>query len=143
MHEDFEGVNDVLQMYESQMKTSSEIDQIELDERELVEDLENLKMDSEIEESLSERMSLGYFSKRFSNNKVFKSFHEKYPINIPRMSSQNTLIESQDENYYDLNTKQECQKRMMKINKKDQFSKQDLNKIYQELNLIHNKLVVG
>ncbi len=142
MQEDLEG--DVyLQMNETDMKNGSDLDEIELEERELEEDLEHLRINTDIDESLSERRSLGHFSRTHSNKKVFKSFQEKYPINMPHICDQVTLAENQRDAHCTSNTRLTCQQRPQNNNKKGYFSKQDLNKIYQELNLIHNKLVVG
>jgi len=141
MQEDLEG--DVyLQMNETDMKNGSDLDEIELEERELEEDLEHLRINTDIDESLSERRSLGHFSRTHSNKKVFKSFQEKYPINMPHICGQ--IVENQRDAYCASNTRSNtCQQGKENNNKKGYFSKQDLNKIYQELNLIHNKLVVG
>ena len=96
----------------------------------------------------SQRLSLENFRHKNSNrtqveNKVFKSFQEKFPINLQRSSS----YYEEDDDYFEI----ENGLRLSKINQRkssgvtQKFEKQDLTnkKIYQELNVIHNKLVVS
>ena len=143
MQEDFEG--DHYRHIDKKPSSCPPGDEdIELEYRELEVELEHLQLDSDYSDS----RSLAQFKQnKNSNKKVFKSFQEKYPISMPEMSyfskSSSSFV---DNNFYEYDEDSKVSPRM-KVNRREMshkdFSKQDLHKIYQELNVIHNKLVVS
>lgn len=138
-----------LSIMENDLETEKNFEEIDVYNT-LTENDEDLHL-SEYEDlhqiDSSQRLSLENFEQKNFNrtrvdNKVFKSFQEKFPINLHRSSS----YFDEDDDYFEI----ENGLRLSKINQRKSSSvakkseKQDLNnkKIYQELNIIHNKLVV-
>lgn len=86
---------------------------------------------------------LDIHSRSQNTRRVFKSFQEKYPINMPEINCFSSCLNSyddQEEGFYANGYSLDNPRRKQSMGSKH-LGKQDLNKIYQELNVIHNKLV--
>ena len=142
--------------YNSTMQDLDELDTFSLMENEIKSNEDHSGDDDEAEDAFHAQLAsddhnfeeITTVSKlKNSHKKVLKSFREKYPMSmkIPQMpcfsSSSNSLNSFDDEDT--CNSERNNPYATSRSNRRQEpFSKQDLNKIYQELNIIHNKLVV-